>query len=98
MLSTVAILLLFGADHKCTDRDESVRLSIGVLNDRQSQSTEQTPMAGTDTQIYVSYDVRDVLHDRKRPGDSYNDVLVRLLERDGVVKQPEKRYEIESPN
>lgn len=34
------------------------------------------------TQIRVSKDQRDELHNMKRPGDSYKDVVARLLESD----------------
>ncbi len=33
----------------------------------------------TDTTISVSDEVADILHDMKNRGDSYDDVLVRLL-------------------
>jgi predicted CopG family antitoxin len=38
-------------------------------------------MAISDTAIAVSSEVRDTLHHRKEPGDSYDDVLRRMLDR-----------------
>jgi len=41
-------------------------------------------MATSDTAIAVSSEVREALHYRKKPGDSYDDVLRRMFDGDGV--------------